>query len=122
MEISEQLLPEILEKYKNELDHELMDILLYWIQHNIDRKKGGFYGAVDFNDAPDKKALKGIVLNSRILWTFSAATLFGRNEYEVIADRAFNFIKDKFFDPEYGGVYWSLNATGTVKEYKKQIY
>ncbi|MEO9021857.1 MAG: AGE family epimerase/isomerase, partial [Ginsengibacter sp.] len=122
MEISQQLIPVILGKYKKELDDELMDILLYWIQHTVDRKKGGFYGAVDFNNVPDKKALKGIVLNSRILWTFSAATLFGLDEYEVIADRAFNYIEDHFRDGEYGGVYWSVNATGTAKEYKKQIY
>lgn len=122
MEISQQQIPVILEKYKKELDDELMDILLYWIQHTLDRKKGGFYGAVDFNDVPDKKAPKGIVLNSRILWTFSAATLFGLTEYEVIADRAFDYIKDHFRDGEYGGVYWSLSSEGKGKEYKKQIY
>lgn len=122
MENAPQLIPAILTKYKKELDDELSDILIYWIQHTLDRKKGGFYGAVDFNNKPDKKASKGIVLNSRILWTFSAATLYGLEEYEVIADRAFDYIKEHFFDTEYGGVYWSVNATGTVKEYKKQIY
>ncbi len=122
MENLPQLIPAILSKYKKELDEELSDILLYWIQHTLDRKKGGFYGAVDFNNVPDKEAPKGIVLNSRILWTFSAATLYGMEEYEVIADRAFAYIKENFFDPKFGGVFWSLNTKGKVAEDKKQIY
>ena len=77
---------------------------------------------MDNYNKPNKKAPKGIVLTSRILWTFSAATLSGKKEYQVIADRAFNFIKDYFLDTKYGGVFWSVAANGQVLEDKKQIY
>ena len=122
MGIPEKLIPEILVNYKNELEDELAAILLYWAEHTLDHKKGGFYGAVDNYNKPNKKAPKGIVLTSRILWTFSAATLSGKKEYQVIADRAFNFIKDYFLDTKYGGVFWSVAANGQVLEDKKQIY
>ena len=39
-----------------------------------------------------------------------------------MADRAFAQIRDRFFDPVYGGVYWSLDATGRPLDTKKQFY
>ncbi|MEO6682257.1 MAG: AGE family epimerase/isomerase [Ginsengibacter sp.] len=122
MEFPQTLSPVVLEKYSRELNNELEDILIYWLQNSLDRKKGGFYGAVGMNNKPDLMASKGVVLNSRILWTFSAAALAGMEEYEAVADRAYTYIEEKFRDKKYGGVYWSVSSQGQPLEEKKQIY
>ncbi|MBR0099278.1 MAG: N-acylglucosamine 2-epimerase, partial [Treponema sp.] len=36
-----------------------------------DEERGGFYGLLDYNLNLDKNAVKGCILNSRILWFFS---------------------------------------------------
>lgn len=109
-------------KYKRELQKEFSDILLYWESHVVDNENGGFYGSVNFKNKPDKNAAKGVVLNSRILWTFSRASLLDDFDYGHLAKRAYEYITAHFIDRESGGVYWSLNADGTVKNTRKQIY
>ena len=39
-----------------------------------------------------------------------------------MADRAFTYLSTHFFDNQYGGVYWSINADGTPLATTKQIY
>jgi cellobiose epimerase len=109
--------------YKNETEEELGSILSWWSQHMIDAANGGFYGSVNNENVPDTTAAKGIVLNSRILWTFSAAYNFTNEKSHLeIAERAFRYIINHFVDHENGGVYWSVDATGKMLNGKKQIY
>ena len=109
--------------YKKELQQELEDILVYWINNVVDEKQGGFYGAVSNENVVDPLAHKGVVLNSRILWTFSAASLYSDNKRCIeIATRAFNYIDNYFIDYEYGGVFWSIDHNGKMLDGKKQVY
>ena len=56
----------------------LQTIIPFW-KGMRDEENGGFYGYMDFDLKLDKKAEKGCILNSRILWFFSeAAMLTGR--------------------------------------------
>lgn len=104
------------------LDELQTNILPYWLERMTD-PRGGFYGRRDGNDVLDAYAPKGAILNARILWTFSAAyRVLGRKEYLEAATRAKREIIDRFYDPEYGGIYWSLNADGTPLDTKKQFY
>lgn len=106
-----------------ELRQEHKDILAYWQRYAPDPTNGGFYGRVDYQNRPDASADKGIVLNSRILWTFSAALRHTQhNEYRATADRAFRYIRQYFIDPQHGGVYWSVDAKGQPKQPIKQLY
>ena len=108
---------------KNEFRNELNHVLNYWKSHTIDDVNGGFYGLVDIINIPDTSADKGIVLNSRILWTFSAAFRFtGEKEYKLLADRAYHYIRSCFFDRRYGGVFWSVDFRGNPVNKRKQIY
>ncbi len=108
---------------KEELRLELDEILTYWINTMVDERKGGFYGSVSTDNTIDHLAPKGVVLNSRILWTFSTASQYVDNlPCLVIAKRAFDYIADHFIDQEYGGVYWSLDQKGNILDSKKQIY
>ncbi len=110
-------------KYRQELENELKNILAFWMKHTIDKEFGGFYGKIDNQNKVYKDAPKGAVLNSRILWSFSAAYNLTRNiDYLQTAARAFNYIKECFIDKKYGGVYWSVDYTGKALDTKKQIY
>lgn len=101
---------------------ELKDILHYWITRMIDHRRGGFFGRRSGYDELDENADKGVILNTRILWTFSQATREFSTEYRPYADRAFNYLRNFFFDLEKGGVYWMLDCEGSPVNTKKQIY
>lgn len=112
-----------LTRYKKELAEELQSILTYWEKYAVDHQHGGFYGSVNNENIADPSAPKGIVLYSRILWAFSAAYRFSKKEEQLsLASRAFDYILVHFIDHQYGGVYWSLDATGQMLEGRKQIY
>ncbi len=112
-----------LNQFRAELRQEHKDILAYWERYAPDPTNGGFYGRVDYQNQPSPTADKGIVLNSRILWTFSAALRHTQHEeYRATADKSFQYIKQHFIDPEYGGVYWSVDAKGQPKQPIKQLY
>lgn len=110
-------------KYKRELEDELSSIMRFWETKTIDGKNGGFYGKLNnankvFFDAP-----KGSVLNSRILWAFSASYNLTRNkDYLHTAERAFQYAIEHFLDKKYGGVYWIVDYMGKPVDTKKQVY
>lgn len=109
--------------FRREVYNEYFRILEYWQQHSIDTQKGGFYGQVNGDNEVVADAPKAIVINSRILWTFSTAYIhFPNQEYLKIARRAFDYIKTYFVDRNHGGVYWSVKANGSPLETKKQMY
>lgn len=98
------------------------NILPFWAERMQD-PSGGFYGRIDGNGHLDAKAPKGAILNARILWTFSSACrMLADGRYRTLADRAYAYIRDRFVDRQYGGVYWSLDAAGRPLEDKKQFY
>ena len=98
------------------------DILPFWLERMQD-PAGGFYGQIDGTGVLVPDAPRGAILNARILWTFASAyRILGRPEYLDAARRAFVQIRDLFFDAEFGGVYWSLNADGQPLDTKKQFY
>lgn len=99
------------------------NILPYWTGKMVDEEHGGFYGRRDGYDNLVPNAPKGAILNARLLWSFAAAyRVTQRTEYLDMAQRAKRYIIDHFYDPEFGGVYWSLNADGTPLDTKKQFY
>jgi mannobiose 2-epimerase len=102
---------------------ELANILRFWQLNTIDSSYGGFYGRRDHFNRLIPKAQKGIILNTRILWSFSAAGNFYSNtKYLEICERAFSYLKDKFKDEEYGGVYWMVDYKGFPSITRKQTY
>ncbi|MDQ2752017.1 MAG: AGE family epimerase/isomerase [Bacteroidota bacterium] len=123
MAISSSHIVNKLQQYRQEMKDELSSILHYWQEHTMDETNGGFWGKINNQNIPDVYAPKGVVLNARILWTFSAAYSFTQNkEHLQIAERAFFYLLTYFKDPEYGGVYWSVDYKGTRLENRKQIY
>ncbi|TAE46543.1 MAG: N-acyl-D-glucosamine 2-epimerase [Bacteroidetes bacterium] len=108
---------------KTTFEQELNDILGWWVREMTDLRSGGFYGRIDGEGTLHPEAEKGIILNTRILWTFSAAARStGNPDWQQAADRAFHYIASYFYDPEYQGVYWSLDHLGAPAQTKKQSY
>ncbi len=114
---------EDLTRFRSEAGAELTRILAYWEANAPDRAKGGFIGRVDHNGKRYPDAEKGCVLNSRILWTFSAAyRVLNKPQYLELATRAFEYIRDHFYDFSNGGTYWSVKADGSPAQTLKQVY
>ena len=112
------------------------NILRFWTERMVDNDNGGFYGRIDGSNVLHPEADKGAILNARILWTFSAAyrvlsqlvnssarpngtldpsrtcQLVNLQTYLDMATRAKRYLIDHFIDPEYGGVYWSVDYQG----------
>ena len=98
-------------------------ILPYWSERLTDTIGGGFYGRADWQDKVFKDAERGGVVNSRILWTFSAAfRVMKDSSYFFTAAHARDYILKHFIDSEYGGAYRSVNSNGTPADTRKQIY
>lgn len=110
---------EMIKEFRKCLDD---NILYYWLDRMVD-SRGGFYGRRDGFDMLDRDAPKGAILNARILWSFAAAfRLTGNFAYELLASRARDYIRDRFMDNVYGGVYWSVSADGKPLDTRKQFY
>jgi mannobiose 2-epimerase len=105
------------------ISHLRENMLPFWMNHMLDDENGGFYGWIDNNGKIKKDAAKAAVMNTRILWTFSAAyNMFRDKKYMDTAKLAYNYIIDHFLDKENGGIYWMLDYKGKPLESKKQIY
>ena len=114
---------EALKTYRHEMEQELENILAYWTKHTLDFTNGGFFGKISNDNKVDENAPRGSVLNSRILWTFSAAYNLTKAPLHLqVAERAFKYISRYFADKEFGGVFWSVDKNGNPLDTKKQIY
>jgi mannobiose 2-epimerase len=101
----------------------LNDMIIPFWKNLHDSKNGGYFGWMDFDLNVNQQAVKGCILNSRILWFFSAAALaLKRDDLKREAEHAYAFLKKAYLDREYGGVYWSVNYDGTVCDDTKHTY
>ena len=106
----------------NECKKELTERIIPFWNKLRDDENGGFYGFVDNDLQVDKKADKGVILTSRILWFYSAAYM--TLEDEALLDNArhaFEFLK-KCVDKENGGVYWMMTYDGKPADTMKHTY
>lgn len=103
-------------------DEELRNHILPFWMNLVDHEFGGFYGKVNSNHELDKNYFKGSIVNSRILWAFSASfNRYKEPEYLQSADHAFNFLKDHFLDHKFDGLYLSVDYKGNPLDKRKHI-
>lgn len=108
---------------KAEIQKELENHIIPFWDALCDYEKGGFYGFVSYGLKTDKNAPKGVILHSRILWFYSNCYLVLRKkEYLDKAAHCFDFLRKHCVDREYGGVYWMMNADGSVNDPMKHTY
>jgi len=102
--------------------HLTRDLIPFW-EKLEDKEYGGFYGYMGYDLEVDKKAVKGCILNSRILWFFSNAYLLLKKDSLLFyARHAYLFLRDHCLDKENGGVYWSVTFDGQPEEKVKHTY
>lgn len=106
-----------------EVKEHLTDKIIPFWERMKDTKYGGYYGYMDFDLNIDPMAVKGCILNSRILWFFSNAYMI-LHEPALLEDaqHAFLFLKNHCYDIENGGIYWALNYDGSVSDSTKHTY
>ena len=103
-------------------DHLNNDLIPFWNKLRDDTH-GGFYGYVGSDLSVDEYADKGVILNSRILWFYSASyRLLKEPGLLDMAAHGFRFLADCCYDKEYGGVYWSMKYDGTPSDDTKHTY
>ena len=97
-------------------------LLPFW-QALKDEEYGGYYGYMDFDLNVDRKAEKGCILNSRILWFFSeAAMVLEDRSLLPYARHAYDFLREKCLDRKSGGMYWSVTFDGRPLDDTKHTY
>ena len=116
--------PTTLKTFSGRVSDQLFGHLMpFWCGPAVDHEQGGWMGWLSNDLKPDRTQPKGLIVNSRILWAFSAVhqarpeTLFRQ-----MADRAFDFVMNRFWDPQPGGAFWRLNDAGQVIDDSKKIY
>ena len=106
----------------NECKKELTERILPFWNKLRDDENGGFYGFMNNALEVDKKADKGVILNSRILWFYSSCYRVLGEEYLLDnARHAYEFLK-KCVDSENGGVYWMMTCDGKPSDRMKHTY
>lgn len=108
---------------KSDFDAELRKrILPFWIRL-IDYENGGFYGTVDFHLNIDPNSPKGGVIGARHLWSFSTVYEYTKDvQHLEMARHAYEFLKNKLWDPVNGGIYWLVDYQGNPLIPVKHIY
>lgn len=109
----------MVEEIKN---HLLEKIIPFW-KSLRDDEFGGYYGWMDYDLKLDKEAVKGCILNSRIMWFFSNAyTLLKDESLLEEAKHGFAFMKEHCMDKENGGIFWSIEYNGEPFDTTKHTY
>lgn len=106
----------------SEIRRELTERILPFWRGLRDDERGGYTGQVEFDLTRRPEAERGCILNSRILWFFSEAYLLLREPALLDEAKHAYEMLCKMLDREHGGVYWSMNADGTVADSTKHTY
>jgi len=113
-----------LARFRTSVEQELQgNIIPFWLERTIDTENGGFWGRISNEVNIEREADKGLILVTRILWTFSR--LFSRHRDPAcreMATRAYDYLIRNFWDADEGGVYWLVNFKGLPVDTKKKTY
>lgn len=114
----------LLSKLRSEMEQEFNeDLAPYWTKFAIDEVNGGYIGQVTYDNQKNYAANKGIILNARLLWAFSATSKrFGTPVLKESAKRTYDYLIKYFVDKEFGGFYWVLDVKGNIVDDRKHIY
>ncbi len=99
------------------------NLLPFWRRQCVDHARGGFVGEMANDGTVRSDAPHGLILNSRLLWTFSALyRQLGDDRDLELARRALDTLETRFRDREHGGYFWRIHPDGRVLDSSKKIY
>ena len=108
--------------WKEECRRELRKILDYWTGRCLDRTFGGYVPVSPSGENLARGGLKTAVTNGRVLLALSWAIGAGDGRYLPAAQVQYEYLRDRFTDPQYGWVYNSLDAESVVRDDGKDAY
>ncbi len=99
------------------------DLLPFWRERGPDTVRGGFIAEMANDGTLRPEAAKGLVLNARLLWTYSALyrRLHDPRDLEL-ARRAYAYLEASFRDRDHGGYLWRVAPDGAPYDDTKKIY
>ena len=99
------------------------NILPFWVEQTPDPNHGGFYGSLSNDLKVNNDVPRSAVLYGRILWTFSSAyRKYKLPQYLSTAQRAYDYMRQHFWDEKHEGMYWTVDACGEPVEPRKHTY
>jgi mannobiose 2-epimerase len=103
--------------------HLFGHILPFWSGPAVDHVNGGWMAWLANDLTPDRTQPKGLIVHARILWAFSAVfQVKPEPPIRQMANRAFEYLINRFWDAQHGGAFWRLDDTGKVLDDAKKIY
>ena len=107
----------------------LEDSMRFWLTHGRDAEHGGFHATLNRLGEPIEPSTKGLVQQTRHLWTFSAyyrlnptADAARRTVVRQCAAELFRFIVQHFRDPSDGEFYFRVDRKGNPLDRSKHLY
>jgi mannobiose 2-epimerase len=109
---------------RDSIERELhCNLLPFWRERSLDHAGGGFVAEMANDGTLNEKAPKGLILNARLLWTFSALYRELADERDLaLARRAYDYLESFFRDRAYGGYVWRVKQDGCIMDSSKKIY
>ncbi len=101
------------------------NIVPFWFPRSVDREHGGYTVHYGPKGEPLAGGTKAVVTQARTLWLASRLmrSEFAQPGLREAADAGFRFLRDRMWDAEHGGFYWSLDPTGgKVLQSNKHLY
>jgi mannose/cellobiose epimerase-like protein (N-acyl-D-glucosamine 2-epimerase family) len=93
------------------------DVMPYWYEQAQDRQHGGYLL---------EEGSKHLVGQTRMIWGFSHAHLFGLSssdrDYLAAARQGYEFLIKHFLDTQHGGYFWLTDEKGDVRNPNKMLY
>ncbi len=101
----------------SEMEAALAADLNAWYPQSVDIIDGGFLSTFTYDFQPTGDQDKMIVTQARHTWVNAKASLRYPQvaHYKVGAKHGFQFLKDKFWDKDFGGFYQLVDKHGNVK-------
>lgn len=103
----------IADEIETSLHAQLLD---KWYPLSVDREHGGYLSNFSYEFLPEERQEKMIVSQARHFWSTSKASIYfpEKEHYIENAKHGFRFLKDKFWDKEFGGFFTLLDQAGNI--------
>jgi mannobiose 2-epimerase len=91
------------------------ELLAVWYPRVVDTEFGGYLTQWDANWEQSDNQTKMIVTQARHTWTTAKAAEFFPEDtaYLAMSAHGFRFLRDKMWDKEYSGFFWTVSRDGT---------
>ena len=100
-----------------------LDRICDWWTSYAPAPNGGFWGEIGEDGIAYPEAPRAIILNTRLLWFFSAAfEATGHEASGRLADQAYTVLIDHFLDPDTDTLVWMVSFENAVLNARKQTY